>query len=549
MDHAFQKGNISALKESLIAGDYVQTARIMRNAQPAWQDRAELRADFVEYGKMEFEGIYIVKRKDTFGAIAKAYNMSAEELRTLNPNVKDPNKISVLQKINVASCDHHVLEIIYSVQRLSGNNTEQLSTEFSIENFVVRVKEDNKATKYIGQSPIDLNILQRKTKLTDAEEKKMIGNFKSIQRADNNTFIHTKALDLTKDQYNKILAYIDSQIESGHAKQLQDQTHNQDTSSRTEYYAMTGCINPVINNCINHPVQLIYNAAGFPLYFYMIYSLEELNNIQNMVSSNVTAPYIKKETILPGISFNKELKTTVEDVASRLNIPVNKVVATMSEVNDAFNIIVDEELFTSIKEKLYPSIKSPCLASQYFNSDQPNTSGTESNNVIELLSAKPELNSQIQTTAIDQDSVSALTTPSVDLGLAHHKHSHHHGENSLHHIVRRDNVLGNKHAPESLPSLSSDDSSTNSVSKNYEVDVNSTLKVADVVMRMMTGEKYHRKLVVNNNVEINENVNWEYASKLAYSAYAPKGQVVNSNESNLNVLENHTQDIELLGGS
>lgn len=79
MDHAFQRGNILSLKESLVAGDYATTAKIMREVtknNASFKHRADIKADFVEHNKMEFDGVHIVQAGDTASRIAKSSGIS-----------------------------------------------------------------------------------------------------------------------------------------------------------------------------------------------------------------------------------------------------------------------------------------------------------------------------------------------------------------------------------------------------------------------------------------------------------------------------------------
>lgn len=45
--------------------------------------------------------LYTVEAGDTLGQIAKRYDLSLEKLKSINPQIKNINKLSVGQKINV----------------------------------------------------------------------------------------------------------------------------------------------------------------------------------------------------------------------------------------------------------------------------------------------------------------------------------------------------------------------------------------------------------------------------------------------------------------
>lgn len=695
MDHAFQKGNIVALKESLIAGDYVQTAKIMRNAEPAWKDRAELRADFVECGKMEFEGIYIVKRKDTFGTIAKAHNMSAEELRTLNPNVKDPNKISVLQKINVplplvteetlivdednSVCQpdsdsilnknslfksifyhykydyflniHHKSADAYSYYTYSDHATN-FSLPASSGYFYISLQSPGNPVSYFSGYPYNPELYNSglpQSMIMSSEQKKAHFDLQQSSKDSGIQLLHTKRIGITSEQYFLAWKYAMKQTNGAFV----DRVYSLKVQDWTDF------------------VQSVYHVAGLPLFFSVVYSSSELRSLNTPAAYSVLTKYGSKDTVEE--YFSNVQANTSKELTERLNVRIDQVVQlsngttpyfkvsvkdlllpedlsnippiTPSEwasmLNDAFykhftpNPSLPRILLTgamlsqnsgSFIELLYEPIEKHIEIAQFlkmvkeyeqllaqrdemlayinfikFNDimqpmklnialfkmqcknlleNSQNKSSVECqkklltiniNNAIEDFGNKIKQFSDNKARSFDylteilnqdwQDDVLTfcknithqeklflkrmellLAVNTSDLDLDNQKHPHHHGENSSHHIVRRDNVLGDKHSPESFPRLLSDDLSTNSVSKNY--DVNSTLILVDAVIRMITGKKYQN----TNNKILNKNVDQEYASNLAYSAYVPKDQVVSSNESNLNVLEDHTQDIELLGG-
>ncbi|WP_375331977.1 LysM peptidoglycan-binding domain-containing protein [Candidatus Tisiphia endosymbiont of Temnostethus pusillus] len=127
MDHAFQRGNILPLKESLIAGNYDKTAEIMReipNNSKSIKDRAELRADLVKYGTMKFSGIHVVQPNDIASDIAKHHNITLKQLTEWNPHLKNLNELSVGQKINIASPIERDGAIAIAT---SSNNVENIS--------------------------------------------------------------------------------------------------------------------------------------------------------------------------------------------------------------------------------------------------------------------------------------------------------------------------------------------------------------------------------------------------------------------------------------
>lgn len=65
---------------------------------------------------------YTIKKGDTLWAIAKANNISLNELARLNPTIKDLNKIQINQKINIPDAKTQVVEKEVKVTYPSGRD-------------------------------------------------------------------------------------------------------------------------------------------------------------------------------------------------------------------------------------------------------------------------------------------------------------------------------------------------------------------------------------------------------------------------------------------
>lgn len=71
--------------------------------------------------------VYYVKKGDTMSSIAKKHNMSLAKLVSYNPQIRDINKISVGQKINVTS---NVTENYYTVKK--GDTLSNIARKYSL---------------------------------------------------------------------------------------------------------------------------------------------------------------------------------------------------------------------------------------------------------------------------------------------------------------------------------------------------------------------------------------------------------------------------------
>ncbi|MCC8399147.1 MAG: LysM peptidoglycan-binding domain-containing protein [Rickettsia endosymbiont of Platyusa sonomae] len=163
MDHAFQRGNILPLTESLIAGNYDRTAEIMReipNNNEAIKNRAELRSDLVKYGTMEFPGIHVVQPNDIASNIAKHHNITLKQLAERNPHLNNLNKLSVGQKINIASpIERDGAENTAT----SSSNVENMSINESYSNYAVeRFRQMNINTPTLSLDKDPLEVLRSK---------------------------------------------------------------------------------------------------------------------------------------------------------------------------------------------------------------------------------------------------------------------------------------------------------------------------------------------------------------------------------------------------
>ncbi|MCC8462269.1 MAG: LysM peptidoglycan-binding domain-containing protein, partial [Rickettsia endosymbiont of Ecitomorpha arachnoides] len=292
MDHAFHKGGIKPLKKSLIAKNYNETAQIMKDIikEPSLKARAELRSDFVKYGKMDFEGIYIAQSGDNLIKIARLHCLELDELKKLNPEVSKLKTLSVGQKINIPTKVKIIplididdegnklfkFEIVHNKCKISEDNIAGETKEIllSMGPFFVCLKANNQVTN-IGQCSKDSSLFLSKTLLNTPTENSIIDLFKSTQGVTEGS-IHTKTLNLTKEQYNKILQYIESGIKYGDTKVLQSQTSANEISNNVEQHYIVKADDSA------SLVQNLYHATGLPLYFTAAYSKPELVNLESI---------------------------------------------------------------------------------------------------------------------------------------------------------------------------------------------------------------------------------------------------------------------------
>ena len=76
MDHCFHKGGIKDIKEHIQSGNFDKASHIMRKTNTdSLKARHDLRADFVKHGKMEFDGVHIVKPGENFHGIEIYHNL------------------------------------------------------------------------------------------------------------------------------------------------------------------------------------------------------------------------------------------------------------------------------------------------------------------------------------------------------------------------------------------------------------------------------------------------------------------------------------------
>ncbi|MCC8461680.1 MAG: LysM peptidoglycan-binding domain-containing protein [Rickettsia endosymbiont of Ecitomorpha arachnoides] len=424
MDHAFHWGNVVELKESLIAGNYNETAQIMKDVitKPSLKARAELRADLVESGKMEFEGVYIVKSGDNLGKIAQLHCLKLDELKKLNPELSKLTILSVGRKINIPPTVKIIplididdegnklfkFEIVHNKCKISEDNIAGETKEIllSVGPFFVRLKANNQVTN-IGQCSQDSSFFLSKTSLNTPIENSIIDLFKSTQGVTEGS-MHTKTLNLTKEQYNKILQYIESGIKYGDTKVLQSQTSTNETSNNIEHHYLVKADDSA------SLVQNLYHATGLPLYFTAAYSKPELVNLESIDAKKALEAYSSRDDIIK--KLNSIYGDSKEEIAKMLNIDPEQVsrasklkgcVPTCRAVEGTkFSVKIDQEMLDSItsvidvsdnksiqardvldinnmcKElnELFLRFKIPPEISQDDSSSKPSTSSAKDNN-------------------------------------------------------------------------------------------------------------------------------------------------------------------------
>lgn len=90
--------------------------------------------------------VYYVKKGDTMSSIAKKHNMSLAKLVSYNPQIRDINKISVGQKINVTS---NVTENYYTVKK--GDTLSNIARKYSLSlNVLIGLNPDIKNPNIIS---------------------------------------------------------------------------------------------------------------------------------------------------------------------------------------------------------------------------------------------------------------------------------------------------------------------------------------------------------------------------------------------------------------
>ncbi|AIL65342.1 LysM domain protein [Rickettsiales bacterium Ac37b] len=184
MDHCFHRGNVFAIKQALINGDYQKAADIMRKTNhDSLKARAELRASFVEEGKMQFDNIHLVKPGETLKAIADSHGLSLEAIKKLNPKLRNPDKLSIGAKINLKSKEN-------AEEVTKANKAEKVSMIDIMEKYA-NLKEEEKA-RLQQEFNIEGEKLQEaflasfkewKEKLLDIQEKETSAKVTSLQAA------------------------------------------------------------------------------------------------------------------------------------------------------------------------------------------------------------------------------------------------------------------------------------------------------------------------------------------------------------------------------
>ncbi|MFV9875877.1 MAG: LysM domain-containing protein [Rickettsiales endosymbiont of Dermacentor nuttalli] len=94
--------------------------------------RVELRASFVEEGKMQFGNIHIVKPGNNLEAIAKAHGISFDEIVKLNPKLRNPNKLSIGEKINLKSKEE--------TDKATKDNQNDKAEKLSISDIMINIR-------------------------------------------------------------------------------------------------------------------------------------------------------------------------------------------------------------------------------------------------------------------------------------------------------------------------------------------------------------------------------------------------------------------------
>jgi hypothetical protein len=269
------------------------------------------------------------------------------------------------------SSNTHYLNIHHRSMGLNENkNNNQYNLSFSPGHFYVSLQKDNQK-QFFGKYSQEGYIFGKEI-IRSKEEERNTEEIKKLEKETGKKYHSCKSIILIEDQYNSALKYALSKI-SGKIK---------------ESYYILGA-----KDCTDF-VQAVYNKAGLPLYFTVVFSLKELVSLGSFAAYSVLNKYGTKDSLK--LTFNAVECRSEEDLAKKLNIDVRYISLNSPDI-DLNAPLLKKATFKVITDhiKLPKVINVGSKSSPSNSQDSDNTTiDTDLDNILNLLPLSKEQKQQ-----------------------------------------------------------------------------------------------------------------------------------------------------------
>jgi len=109
-DHCYNYGNVERIKNEIKEGNYKAAADKLRE----YGVREKTQANLIEFSDFCSNGNHCVQKDETAGKIASNHGLTLDQLKNLNPDIKNWNQISIGQEINIGKATEGQKENIKS---------------------------------------------------------------------------------------------------------------------------------------------------------------------------------------------------------------------------------------------------------------------------------------------------------------------------------------------------------------------------------------------------------------------------------------------------